>query len=194
MLNSFSLAHAAKPLISCASYRLTFCAYNWSTYSVLFCFLDINPDTLSSTPGTMLTTRSAVVSAVWICSKLTLPLLTTKNAKGEMVTPPPEPPPKGVAGLEVGNSDPPVANPKDTFETGIMVVPSSVVIGFPTMVLTSISFFKLARDASRMSFIGLCSIAFLLFPVFTATIGYAPKNKHQRFNADVGGGDKHSQR
>ena len=56
--------------------------------------------------------------------------------------PPPEPPPKSsfvLFGFLFGKSVPPEANPNDTFDTGIIVIPSATFIGSPIIVFTSTS-------------------------------------------------------
>ena len=58
-----------------------------------------------------------------------------------MLTPAPPPPPKALSAsgfwFLVAKSLPPEANPKESFDTGMSVIPSSVRMGVPIMVLTS---------------------------------------------------------
>jgi hypothetical protein len=54
----------------------------------------------------------------------------------------------------VGNSEPPLANPNETLEIGIIVVPSAAQMGSPIIVLTSTRFLSLVSEASRTSLIG----------------------------------------
>ena len=69
----------------------------------------------------------------------TQPSLMTRNATGWMLTPAPEPPPNRslLAAFFPLKSVPPEAKPKLTLDTGRMVMPSSVVMGLPIMVLES---------------------------------------------------------
>ena len=65
---------------------------------------------------------------------------TIRNASGVSVTPAPLPPPNtGLSGTPffVLKSEPPEANPKLTFETGMMTVPVGVVTGSPITVFAS---------------------------------------------------------
>ena len=68
--------------------------------------------------------------------------LIIKNAMGVIVTPAPEPPPKGLSRFAARffgtKSDPPPAKPKETFEIGRIVTPSGVWIGSPMMALAPI--------------------------------------------------------
>ena len=87
----------------------------------------------------MVSARSMVleVSDSWMVR--TQPSLMTRNATGWMFTPAPEPPPNRslLAAFLPSKSVPPEAKPKETLDTGRMVMPSSVVMGLPMMVLES---------------------------------------------------------
>ena len=77
-------------------------------------------ETLSNISGTRPTIRSAALSNAVICLTSTLPYTSiTKNATGRIVTPAPPPPPKISFWDLLGKSEPPVARPKATFETGV---------------------------------------------------------------------------
>ena len=95
--------------------------------------------TFSTSSGIMVRARSTVLlpSESWMVR--TQPSLTTRNATGWMLTPAPEPPPNRslLAAFLPSKSVPAEAKPKLTLDTGRMVVPSSVVMGLPTMVLES---------------------------------------------------------
>ena len=73
----------------------------------------------------------------FISNSRTSPWCTTKKPKGWMDTPAPLPPPNSSLGILEGMSLPPLANPKLTLLTGMMVVPSGVTMGSPMMVFTS---------------------------------------------------------
>ena len=102
-------------------------------------FLLTSADTFSTSSGSMARARSTLLepSVSWMVR--TQPSLITRNATGWMLTPAPEPPPNRslLAAFLPSKSVPPEAKPKLTLDTGRMVVPSSVVIGLPMMVLAS---------------------------------------------------------
>jgi hypothetical protein len=72
-----------------------------------------------------------------------------------MVTPPPVAPPNR-SGFAVGKSEPPEAYPNETLETGIITTPSPVVMGLPTMVLTSTRERRLLSADSVNPLMGCC--------------------------------------
>ena len=102
-------------------------------------FLLTSADTFSTSSGSMARARSTLLepSVSWMVR--TQPSLITRNATGWMLTPAPEPPPNRslLAAFLPSKSVPPEAKPKLTLDTGRMVVPSSVVIALPMMVLAS---------------------------------------------------------
>ena len=107
-------------------------------------------------------------------NSFTLPPCTTKKAIGDMLTPAPLPPPNGnlywmasslsfllySSMVSPLNSLPPDANPKPTFEIGIMIILLDVSIGSPMMVLTSTISLILFIAVSISPSIG-CSFMFL---------------------------------
>ena len=94
---------------------------------------------MSTSSGNMVRARLMVsaLSDSWMVR--TQPSFTTRKATGWMFTPAPEPPPNRslLAAFLPSKSVPPEAKPKLTLETGRMVVPSSVMMGLPMMVLES---------------------------------------------------------
>ena len=87
----------------------------------------------------MVRARSTVLepSDSWMVR--TQPSFTTRKATGWMLTPAPEPPPNRslLAAFLPSKSVPAEAKPKEMRDTGRMVVPSSVLMGLPMMVLES---------------------------------------------------------
>ena len=103
---------------------------------------------MSTISGIMPMARSTLLEVSASCSMRTELPRTTRNAMGEMDTPAPPPPPNSCLEVLLGKSDPPVAKPNDTFDTGSISVPSGMLMGLPMMVLESTMLFIFSRVTS----------------------------------------------